>query len=442
MQALTQWVHTVKRLSRKSRDQVNYACIMLEGLFNTLGNDIMGMNTIVPLFLADLGASLSTVGSLTTMHSIISAVSPLLFGGMVAATQRKRRLSLTLNGLSRGLMLVIPLLITLGVAGSAMLVCFFAVMLIFYICQPITGISWNYLLGSCVSPAKRGKLLGTLLGISGIITFLASNIIKAIRANEGLTSMGQYAAIFFLGGSMMFCSVLFFLPLKEGESTAAPKAERNINAYVKNLLISFRNKPFDWAILTNAFSHVSLAVNTFFFLFARNTLKLDANAISNLLIFQTLGLMCGGFITGRVSARFGIKRMLTMVETLGLLVPVLGLLALNMSAPLVFAGMAVFLIGFSRSGMIGYQAYILEVVEKERTIYYLVSKSMALLPLSFTSTLIGAYLEIHPVGSVFVFQIVICCLAILCTTRLKLSVYGSKKRQAGAAAPDTMQDEN
>jgi MFS family permease len=404
---------------------------MMEGLFNTLGHDIMGMSTIVPLFLADLGASLTLVGSLNTMQSIISATSPLLFGGMVAAVHSKRRLSLTLNGVSRGLMLLIPILITLGVSGRAMLIAFFSVMFVFFICQPVTGISWNYLLGSCVSPAKRGRLLGTLLGISGIITFLASNIIKAIRANENLTNMGQYAAIFFLGGAMMFCSVLFFLPLREQGETASGKEERNPKAYVKNLIASFHNKAFDWAIATNVFSNISTAVNTFFFLFAKNTLHLDAGAISNLLIFQTLGLMVGGFTTGRISSRFGIKRMLTMVESTGLLVPILGLTSLRLGSPFAAAAAAVFLIGFSRSGMIGYQAYILEVVEKERTIYYLVSKSMALLPFSFMSMLIGLYLEGNPSTGVFIFQIAACLLAIFFTTRLKLSVYASNKTKKG-----------
>jgi MFS family permease len=427
VQPLVQLIHGFKRITNKSQDQVNYACIMLEGLFNTLGNDIMGMNTIIPLFLADLGASLSLVGGLTTMHSIISAISPLLFGGMVAAVRHKRTLSLTLNGISRGLILLIPILVTIGLKNNAMLIAFFVIMFVYYICQPITGISWNYLLGDCVSPAKRGKLLGTLLGISGIITFLASNIIKAIRANPGLTNMGQYASIFFLGGSMMFCSVLFFIPLKEQSATASSKEERNPKAYLTNLVVSFRNKAFDWAIVTNVFSNISMAVNTFFFLFARNTLHFDTDAVSNLLIVQTLGLMAGGFITGRISARFGIKRMLTMVESLGILVPILGLLALKFPSPFVLVAIAVFLIGFSRSGMIGYQAYILEVVEKERTIYYLVSKSMALLPFSFMSMLIGGFLEVHPTGPVFVFQIIVCLAAIACTMRLKLSVYASAK---------------
>ena len=404
---------------------------MLEGLFNTLGNDIMGMSTIVPLFLSDLGASLGVVGSLTTMHSIISAISPLLFGGMVAAVRSKRRLSLTINGASRGLMLLIPVLITLGVSGYAMLIAFFAVMFVYYACQPITGISWNYLLGSCVSPAKRGRLLGTLLGISGIITFLASNIIKAIRANQNLTNMGQYAAIFFLGGAMMVSSVLFFLPLREQGETASQREDRNPKAYLKNLVTSFQNKAFDWAIATNVFSNMSGAVNTFFFLFAKNTLHLDAGSISNLLLFQTLGLMVGGFTTGRISSRFGIKRMLTMVESTGLLVPILGLVALRLNSPFAAAAAAVFLIGFSRSGMIGYQAYILEVVEKERTIYYLVSKSMALLPFSFMSMLIGLYLQWHPTTGVFIFQIAVCLAAIAFTTRLKLSVYASNKIKKG-----------
>lgn len=38
-------------MEKSYQDQTNSRCIMLEGLFNTLGHDIIGMTTIVPLFI-------------------------------------------------------------------------------------------------------------------------------------------------------------------------------------------------------------------------------------------------------------------------------------------------------------------------------------------------------------------------------------------------------
>ncbi len=421
-----------ERNPRWTRDQINYACIVMEGLFNTLGQDIIGMTTIVPLFLSELGASLGLIGGLSTMRSVVSAVVPLLFGGLVAAAPSKRRLTLALNGVGRGGLLLIPLALLLGMSGGSMIALFFGIMFVFSLCQPITGISWNYLLGNCVGPEKRGRLLGTLFGLSGVITFFSSMIIKGIRASSSLSSMGQYTAIFALGGAMVTLSVLCFLPLRERNVVVSPQEERSPKAYLAMLLLSFRNRDYNWAIITNGLGNLSMAVSAFFFLFAKDGLGLEADAISNLLIAQTLGIMLGGFITGRVSSRFGIKRMLLLVEGTAAMVPLFGFGALHLGAPFAFAAAAVFLIGFSRSGMVGYQAYILEVVEESRSIYSIVAKSMALLPLSFASVGIGAYLEARSMEPLFIFQMAVSILAVLSATRLKLTVYPRPKRESNA----------
>ncbi len=408
---------------RWPQEQINYACIMLEGLFNTLGHDIIGATTIIPLFLADLGASMRVIGGLSTMRQIISAVTPLLFGGVVAAARSKRNLSIAVNGAGRGAILLVPLLLLLGLTGQTMIALFFGIMFVFHLCQPITGISWNYLLGNCVGADKRGRLLGTLFGVSGAITLFSSLIIKGIRASS-LTAMSQYTVIFTLGGALMVASVLCYVPLKENPAPPTPREERNPRAYLTALVSCFRNRDYNWAIAANACSSMSSAVSAFFFLFAQNTLAFTPDAVSNLLIAQTLGIMAGGFTAGRVSSRFGVKRMLLMAEGIAALVPVLGLLSLSLGWAFAFA--AVFLIGFTRGGMIGYQAYILEVADPGRSIYFIVAKSMALLPFSFVSVAVGAYLETHPMWHLFWFQLAACLLTVACATRLRLTVYPQK----------------
>ncbi len=70
-----------KNFCFQSDKKRNYYCILFEGLFNTLGTDVLGMTTIVPLFLAEFGASLTLIGSLSSMQSILHGITPLLAGG-------------------------------------------------------------------------------------------------------------------------------------------------------------------------------------------------------------------------------------------------------------------------------------------------------------------------------------------------------------------------
>lgn len=424
---------TIKqRWGKRDQARLNGTCIMLEGLFNTLGSDILGMTTIVPLFLASLGASMETIGAMTTMQSIFSAVTPLCLGGMVAAAKSKRNLSLWVNGLSRSSILLIPLGVLLGLSPAAELSLFFCVIAFYSICQPVTGLTWNYLLGDCVPASRRGKLLGTLYALSGVIAFASSAIIKGIRASS-LAEGYQYACIFALGGLLMACSVLFYLPLKEKSHGGSAVKARDVRGYVRELCACFRDKLFRRVIFTNVFSQLSISVNAFFYIFAQNVLMLSTDQVSNLIVLQTLGLMLGGIITGRVSDRFGLKRMLQLIEGLGILVPALGLVALHSAVPFVFAAAAVFVIGFTKSGLIGYQAYILEIVPTEKSVYHIVARSLALLPFSFSGIAIGAVISNYTNAPAFIVQVFLAIMALLGASTLKLNVYkkkASKEQQA------------
>lgn len=415
----------------KKRDQdiINGNCIMMEGLFNTLGHDIIGMTTIVPLFLTYLGASLETIGSISTMQSIFGAIVPLLCGGLVAASGSKKKLSMIINGVARTSYLLIPLGLLLGLDPMMELSLFFLVMVLSNIGSPITGLTWNYLLGDCVPASRRGKLLGTLYACSGVITFVSSAIIKGIRSSPALSEGNQYAAIFALGGFLMACSVLCYIPLKERTLGPSAREKSDPRHYIGELIACYKNPLYRKALFCNVFSSLSISVNSFFFVFAQNVLMLSADQVSNLIVIQTLGLMIGGVVTGRISEKLGLKRMLQTIEGLGILVPILGLVGLHMGAGFLCAAIAVFIVGFTRSGLIGYQAYILEIVPTEKSVYHIVARSLTLLPFSFAGILIGALISRFTNTPAFILQIGLCAMAFIGACRLKLTVY---KKQAKA----------
>lgn len=423
--------------SQKEKDpgRINYSCIMLEGLFNTLGTDILGISTIVPLFLSQFGASLTLIGSLSSMQQIISAVTPLVTGGLIAAAASKKRLSILFNGISRGSILLLPVLLLFHVPDHMIVKIFFALMLVYFLCQSMSGIIWNHLLGDCVEGGQRGKLVGTLFSISGLITFFSSNLVKVIRDSQRLDRWSKYALIFGLAGILLAVSVMCFLPLQENKSAVSKAEKLSPKAYLKELLLCFQNRDYTRLLLTSCFSQASLLVNAFIYLFAQDFLKLSTPQVSTLLVLQTMGVIVGGFVTGRISSRFGTKRMLLLVESIGLMVPVMNLMAMRTAAPFVLMGAAVFLMGFSKSGYLGYQTHLLEIVDPEKKIYHLVCKSMVMLPLSLISTLVGWLLQQFSgkgavsASPIYIGQIVLALFALLSASRLKLITYKTSAKK-------------
>lgn len=419
----------MKKKNHPAATTVNYYCILMEGLFNTLGTDILGLSTIVPLFLSEFHASLTLIGSLSSAQSIIHGVTPLIAGGFVAGAPSKRKLSLLFNGISRGSILLIPLILLFHFPDSAIIGIFFAIMLSYFCMQSITGITWNHLLGDCVDGKSRGKLVGTLFSCSGLITFLSSNLVKIIRDNPDIDRWNKYGIIFGLAGILLAISTLCFIPLKEERSKIPEKQGHNVRAYLLQLFSCYKNKHFDWMLFTNCFSQSSIMINTFIYLYAQNFLKLPATKVSSLLVVQTLGVIAGGFSTGRISSRFGSRRMLVFTESLGIFVPICNLFAMRTVHPFYLMCVSVFLIGFSRSGYMGYQTHLLEIAEPDRKIYYIVTKSLSLLPISLVSTLVGHLLQqvsgqsVFAVRPIYFAQIAAGSMAVFGATKLKLIVY-------------------
>jgi MFS family permease len=409
---------------------VNYYCIMFEGLFNVLGMDIIGLTTIVPLFLSDFGASLAVVGALPTAHGVIGAITPLLAGGFIAGVRSKRKLSLLLNGISRSAFLIIPLTLLLGFSNTQVVAIFFIVILLYHACQSITGISWNYLLGACVLPENRGKLLGTLFAFSGIISFLSSNIVRLLRESKTLGMSSRYAAIFALGGCLVAASVLFFIPLKETIVADHERPKLGVKTYLQNLVQCCKNVFFRRLIMTQACSNICVGINSFLYIIAQNYLKVPTQWISYMIIMQTVGVFFGGLLTGRISERFGSKRTLMLVEFIGLGIPLLELAGLRFGHGEILMLIAVFFLGFMRSGFMAFQSHLLEIAEQKSSVFFIVTKSMLLLPFTFASVGVGLFLEHFSLPPVLFLQIGMAILTVFCASRLKLFLYPREKAAA------------
>ena len=400
--------------------KVNYNCILFEGIANTMGIYLLGITTIVPLFLMEYGASLGLIGLITTFQSVAGALVPLFFGGIVARAVSKKNLSILVNGLTRGAILLVPLALLLGLPNPAIVAVLLFGLMALFLGGPFTGLSWNYLLNDCIDTNARPKLLGILFTTSGMIAFASSYFIKFIRDSISLQSNMKYFYIFGMAAIALASSVLFYIPLKESRQPITERIRLSIREYLGSLVTSFSNKDFRKLIWASVFSNIAFVLNAFLFVYADRDLALAPNLVSNLVIFQTIGIILGGIVTGQVSSRFGVKRMLLVIECMSLLIPVCAILCLFVGNPYVPICFSVSLLGFIRSGQLGYNNYIIEVVDKDKLITHMISKGLALLPMSFLSTAAGLYVQRHSMLPIFTIQIVASVFSIFMCSRLRL----------------------
>jgi predicted MFS family arabinose efflux permease len=183
-------------------------------------------------------------------------------------------------------------------------------------------------------------------------------------------------------------------------------------------------------IMTQACSNICVGINSFLYIIAQNYLKVPTQWISYMIIMQTVGVFFGGLLTGRISERFGSKRTLLLVESIGLGIPVLELLGLRFGHGEILMIIAVFFLGFMRSGFMAFQSHLLELAEQNKSVFYIVTKSMLLLPFTFASVGVGLFLERFPLPPVLFLQIGMAVLTVFCASRLKLFLYPRERKAA------------
>jgi hypothetical protein len=257
-----------------------------------------------------------------------------------------------------------------------------------------------------------------LFTVSGFVSFGSSYFIKLIRDSQMPSNM-KYFYIFGAAAIALIFSILCFIPLKETVSSPK-KTTFDIKEYIKSLIACYKTTDYKKLIRTRFFAHASMILNAFLFIYASNSLKLSTNLVSNLIIYQTVGIIVGGIITGQVSARFGVKRMLLLMQINGLLIPILALVCLIVKNPYIPISLCILISGFNQSGKIGYGNYLIEVIEKEKVILHMAANQLVLFPLSFLSAIAGIYIQSHTMTLIFIFQIVVSCIAIFMCLKLRL----------------------
>jgi predicted MFS family arabinose efflux permease len=397
----------------------NSLCLTLEGGFNVLATDMLGIASVVPLFLQEYGAGPVVIGMLPALQTGAALLVPLLLGNFVSGLKSKKRFNVTMNGVFRPSVLLIALALLLLQDKAAVVAVFIAVIVFFFLNQSATGLAWNHLLAASIRPQDRGALMGRLFALSGAASFLSSFLIKAMLDSEGMAPNLRYAAIFGMAGVAYVCSILSLAPLRENTDAGGSISAATLRGYAGYVVENLTNPAFRRLMLVNALSVVAACSNAFLYVYAQNAAGLPIAAVSVMIVVQTTGQVFSGLLLGRVSKRFGNKYVILLSECFAALIPAFMLAAWLLpqhAAALCLA--AAFCFGFRRGGDMGYNTYLYGIVEPRKVIYGIVAKSSLLFPVSFAGMLAGYVIGHTGYLPVFFVQFAASALALLCCAGL------------------------
>jgi len=400
-------------------EKLNFFCLLFEGAFNILGMNLLGMTTIVPIFLQSYGANMKIIGFVSALTISLPMIIPLFVGNLVTGTKSKKNFIIRVNSFSRTSILIMVPILLFNLNSKIVIWTFIAVISFFFIGQAASGLAWMDVFARTISIEKRGKLLGILQIIAGFASVVASLFIKAILDNVTMSSNLKYAIILGLPGTLFIFTLFAMLPLREDLKGICLNKAKNLRDYVKSLSVCIKNKSFKLMTMTVMAGTVASTGISFMFLFAKNDLHLHTNQISNMIVIQTIGIIVGGALWGKICVKFGSRHVIRLSEILAIFIPILSLLCFLIKNPFLVMYTITFLIGIKNAGMIGYMNYLIEVTEENLRVYSMVVRSTLTFPLAFLNLFAGILVDKAGMAPLFFLQIMASAITVIFSFTLK-----------------------
>jgi MFS family permease len=185
--------------------------------FFGLGATFAGQTTVIPSFLATLTGSAPLIGLAST---IVTGgwLLPQLFAANRLSGRTRRKASVVVPatvGRLVSLMMGPAMLLLAPRSPSAALAVFYVLYTVFWVTDGIASIAWLDILGRCLTPAARARLISLGTVAPGIAGVGAGALVGIVLSSSALPWPRAYALLFGLCGLAFTLSLFSFLLIHE-----------------------------------------------------------------------------------------------------------------------------------------------------------------------------------------------------------------------------------
>lgn len=400
----------------------NYASLLVEGSFFTLGLSFIDANAVVPVFIFAYTQSILLAGLAATINFASSIIMQTLVGPYVKGIRNIPRYISLIMFIFRPLpLLMIPILF-LNLSPWLTTGIFLILYALFFAGDGLVVVPWLDLFGRTVEPGKRGLLLGNQQVLGGIGALLAGSAIKA-TLDYPLFNNNQRFSIIFGGAAIVMTLSSVAMAFSRDLPHKVVQEKANPLHYYRQMPTHIRsNSLFAHVALTRILSIIAAMVAPFVILFCQDLLSLEQKEVSTLIVIQIIGSLLGGFLWGKISHRLGNHRVILFSQCLALLLA----LSVFLLAILPVGAMPAFLLwplvlinGVNMAAWIGFVNYTIDIVPaEERTVYMLISNLMTF-PFAFLAFLAGIIAQAFGYAPIFVISAIAASTAVIRAARLK-----------------------
>ncbi|MEW6080871.1 MAG: MFS transporter [Bacillota bacterium] len=389
------WKDVIPKTERR-----NFCLFTIDGTFFYLSQALFEPSVLVPAFISHLTSSPFLIGLGTTVRNAGWFLPQVFVAGYVETRPFRRPLVLA-GGLVHALALlfIIPAVLLLEPVNNwATLAAFLFLYSLSSAGEGVVGVPWMDMVGKCIGPTRRGRLMGYMQAMGGLSAFGAGGVVAWVLSREWLEFPCSYMVLVFLS-SMALMGIVACMYLLREPPGEARSGQLRLRHYLEGLPAIVRANPgLKSFLITKVLGNLYMLCVPFYVTYARNELLVPDSMMGAFIGVQMLGNMGGSILLGYLGDTFGNRLVILLAMFSTMTAPGVGLF-LTLAAGSLPSGVCTglllvvyFSLGMTFSGMwMGFQNYILELVEPKIRPTCIGLGNSLVAPVSFTP-LLGGYL--------------------------------------------------
>jgi len=356
----------------------NIALLMLDYASFSVGATFLGVTTILPGLVRQLGGSPLAVGSLATFQSGAWLLPQLVAGHYVANRPWVKKYVLGPIAFGRSLVFILSFLILLFAVRAPRLAlgALLFVLATFWIADGLSSVPWFDLVAKAIPADRRGRVMGAAQSLSSLLGIGVGVLVRQVLARPNPFPANNVLLIQ-LAAICFGVSFLALALIREPPGAGCGEAQPGWSDYLPRLGLLWRQDPrLAWVAVNRWLAGLADMGGAFYVLFAIDRLHIPQATVGLFISASVAGSFLSGLLLGPLGDRQGPARVIAVTMALRCLCPGLalfssvlagaypGLAPVAIALVFVAAGMA------GSANMVGFMNYVLEIAPAgERSTY-------------------------------------------------------------------------
>ncbi|MFW5880339.1 MAG: MFS transporter [Spirochaetota bacterium] len=377
----------------------NAVMVAVDGALFGTGVAVVGVETVVPAVMVQLGASNTVIGLLPALLTLGAALPPLLTAYLVSGFRRTKRYSLLAGAGQRLPWLIAGAILYFfgGTAPTFALVAVLGAVVVFGASNGLVSPIWFDIVARTIPASVRGRLFSVRDAVSQVLTLAAGAFVTFLLTTY---SFPTGHALLFISGFAVFAAswICFFLMVEvphEGPLERIP-----LRAYLARFPAALReNGRFRRFVIGRGLLTVAHSSAPFLTVFVLSTYDLPDSYVGLFTITKAVAMIAFTTLFGIVGDRRGHRANFVIGSAA---IVVAGLLAIAPTG--LWSGLALFALYSAAQGAISVSAFNLtaEFCKPTEVSLYIAISSVVTSPLSLASVLLGVVADTSGFAVVFV----------------------------------------